>query len=257
MLNSSQIRFDFERIRSFYSGKIVVYDMEGPNFSCYKNLSWIRSVDAVVTVSSYTCRQLREAGFSNVFYIPHGVNTERFQPMKSEIEDDRFFIGRPSVHRMEYFTKLARNGFPVRLYGKKWHELPDADPMLKDSFSPFRQNINGRQLQERISAGRLFVNALQDHFVDLHTLVNMQVFFVAACGRGVLTEYVDEIAELFEPEKEILVYRTFEELLDKVRFCCQHPDFADAIGQAAYRRVVKEHSLRRRADDFVKLIRSL
>ena len=65
LVNSSRLAFDFRKVRQFFSGRIAVLDMEGPNFKGFQDPSWISMVDLVVTVSRYSARKLSER-FSNV-----------------------------------------------------------------------------------------------------------------------------------------------------------------------------------------------
>lgn len=262
IFNASKLRFDFQRVREFFRGRIVVYDMEGPNFPAFSAPEWIRHVDLVVTTSRFSCRQLQAAGYSNVTYLPHGVNPQRFHPTAAEENDSQFcreriFIGRPSPHRIECFEMLAKAGFPVTLYGKKWHALEGLSPELRGSLFPVRENVHGETLVRAVSGAKLFVNVQQDQFKDLHTLINMQVFIVSACRSCVLTEYIEELEEVLEPEREIAVYRNPDELCERVRFFHRNPNAAAAMAEAAYRRVLQEHTLEIRAREFLRFIREL
>ena len=62
------------------------------------------------------------------------------------------------------------------------------------------------------------------------------------CGGFLITGYQDELAEYYEPGKEIVCYETKEDLLDKVKYYLRHPAERDRIRQAGLRRALAEHT---------------
>ncbi len=261
IFNSSKPRFDFRKVREFFRGRIVVYDMEGPNFPAFDRADkWIQLVDLVVTTSRYSCRKLQTEGYSNVVYLPHGVNPRKFYPEEVSnpvFHRERIFIGRPSPHRIECFESLLNSDLPVTLYGKKWHAVPNLSPGQSAALFPLAENIYGDSLRQAVSGAALFINVQQDQFKDLHTLVNMQVFIVSACRTSLLTEYVEELEELFEPEREISIFRNPEELCEKARFLQKNPATARTMAEAAFQRTLRDHTLDHRAQAFRQLLDAL
>ncbi len=62
-------------------------------------------------------------------------------------------------------------------------------------------------------------------------------------GAFYLTEYLDEIAELYKIGKEIETYRSIPELVDKIKYYLENPDEAEAIRKAGRQRALKDHTL--------------
>jgi spore maturation protein CgeB len=60
------------------------------------------------------------------------------------------------------------------------------------------------------------------------------------------TGYTDELAEMFEPDREVIVYRNEHELLDKVRFYLCHPELAQKVREAGRQRALRDHTYHRR-----------
>lgn len=255
--NFSSLRFDFSRIRSFFKGKIVLYDMEGPNFKGYRDPSWLKDVDLVVTVSRVTAKNLVKQG-GNAVYIPHGVECKRFRRIDQLSAKDSIFrrkgifIGRPAPHRVELLEFLTENGCDLTLYGRKWQH----EKTLCLHQSPFRKNVTGETLLKAVSGADFAINILQDQFVELKTLINLQTFFYAAMGCPLLTEFVEELPECFEENKEMYFFRSKDELLEKTLMMQNDPDIARK-GQCARERVLKEHTLLHRAQLFNKYLQQL
>jgi spore maturation protein CgeB len=66
------------------------------------------------------------------------------------------------------------------------------------------------------------------------------------CGALLCTGFTDELADMFEPDREILVYRNQYELLDKVRFYLNHPAEAEIIRKAGRARALADHTYQNR-----------
>ena len=67
-----------------------------------------------------------------------------------------------------------------------------------------------------------------------------------------MTGYMDELAEHFEPDKEIITYRNMFELADKARYYLSHPNQAEKVRQAGYERALKDHTYQARFRNLFK-----
>jgi hypothetical protein len=73
-------------------------------------------------------------------------------------------------------------------------------------------------------------------------------------GALYLTNYSDELAEMFEPDKEVLVWRNRHELLEKARFYAEHPEAGDKIRAAGRKRALACHTYRHRFEQLFEKI---
>lgn len=77
-------------------------------------------------------------------------------------------------------------------------------------------------------------------------IVTLRVFDAAATGACVLTEPSSALSALFEPEVEVVTWRTLGELRQKTEYLINHPEKAAAIGARARQRVERDHRMRAR-----------
>jgi spore maturation protein CgeB len=84
--------------------------------------------------------------------------------------------------------------------------------------------------------------------------VHLREFEAPMSGALYCTGYSDELADCFEPDREVLVYRTNEEMLEKVSYYLAHPQEAETIRKAGRRRALNDHTYQRR---FEQLFSSL
>jgi spore maturation protein CgeB len=108
--------------------------------------------------------------------------------------------------------------------------------------------------RSRISLGFLEVYDNHDPSKPVIQHLHLREFEAPMSGALYCTGYTDELAEMFEPDQEVIIYRSQHELLDKVRFYLEHPDEAEKIRQAGKRRALSEHTYHIR---FEKLFKTL
>ena len=82
-------------------------------------------------------------------------------------------------------------------------------------------------------------------------IVTMRVFDVLASQRLILSPHTPALVELFEPDREIVTYRSLEELNAKIRYYLEHPSEALEIAERGYQRVVKEHQIVHRLETLI------
>ncbi len=149
-------------------------------------------------------------------------------------------------HQKAYHSaKLAEFDFHRKLFSRyptQFHS-PVTDAELINLYS-----------QSKISLGFLEVYKQHDPSEEITQHLHLREFEAPMCGAFYITGYSEELAEFFEPGKEIVVYRNIYELLDKVRFYLAHPDKAEEIRKAGYQRAIKEHTYHHRFNSLFQQI---
>ena len=99
--------------------------------------------------------------------------------------------------------------------------------------------------QSRLSLG--FATAGESHrSAQRLTHLRLREFEAPMSGALYLTEQQPELAEYFEPDKEVLTYANQDELLEKARYYLAHQEQAERIRRAAWRRARREHTWQHR-----------
>jgi spore maturation protein CgeB len=76
--------------------------------------------------------------------------------------------------------------------------------------------------------------------------LNQRVFDVPAARAFLLTDQKEQLPELFEPDREVVVYESPEEARAKALWHLERPDVRAGVAGRAWRRVQAEHSYRHR-----------
>lgn len=100
--------------------------------------------------------------------------------------------------------------------------------------------------ESHVSLG--FLEVFDNHNFAGKKLMHMHLRDFEAPMSGALycTDYSDEVAEMFEPDKEILACKSIYEKIDKIHFYTKNIVAADLIRQAGLKRAKAEHTYKKR-----------
>lgn len=100
----------------------------------------------------------------------------------------------------------------------------------------------GEGLHELLCDSKIVLNIIRSHFYGAETGVNLRIFEALAAGCFLLTDYCEEITELFAVGEEIEVFRNARELVDKVNFYLANPEKITEIAKHGHEKFLKSHT---------------
>lgn len=83
---------------------------------------------------------------------------------------------------------------------------------------------------------------------------NVRMFEVTGVGSVLLTDNKKNIKELFETDSEIVTYNNIEECVEKAKWLINNPSKAEEIAKAGQLRTLKDHTVKKRAEQLHNLI---
>lgn len=84
---------------------------------------------------------------------------------------------------------------------------------------------------------------------------NMRLFETTGVGACLITDWKENLADLFEPDEEVLTYRTAAECAEKVKYILEHEPERREIAEAGQRRALREHTFENRVAEVDKIVR--
>ncbi len=168
-------------------------------------------------------------------YLPHAANPHAAGPPREPRRQRMIFIANPTEHRREVVAGLSD---PIVLYGPGWE-----------------RHAVGRH---EVHAGRVSAAAVHGlyggHLAALNvrnelnvlTGLNQRNFDPYVSETPVVAETQADLADCFEPGREVLVYRDVEELNEIHRRLLAAPQEATKIGRAGRARMMAEHTYAQR-----------
>ena len=117
------------------------------------------------------------------------------------------FLGNPDKLRASFIQLLANNGIKIDVYGNYWNKFVIHKNIT--SHPP----VYGEEQWKTLRKYRVQLNLMRIHNLDSH---NMRTFEVPGIGGIQLAPYTNEHQLFFEPDKEIFLYTTLEECVNKI-----------------------------------------
>ncbi|MNY21625.1 Spore protein YkvP [compost metagenome] len=135
-----------------------------------------------------------------------------------------------------------------------WPQAPRSQSIPELSRS-LRPSVFGLAMFQTLQQSRLSFNSHID--LSPRSASNMRMFEATGVGSCLVTDWKENIHTLFEPDREVVTYRSVDECLEKVRWLLDHPAEREAIAKAGQARTLREHTIPHRARRFDEILRSL
>ena len=88
----------------------------------------------------------------------------------------------------------------------------------------------------------------------IQTGIPLRVFDIMGAGGFLLSNYQEEILELYEDEKDLVLYDSMEDAISKIDFYLRHDELRQKILLSGKRKTLKENSLQNRLEKILKIV---
>lgn len=196
--------------------------------------------------------------------------------------------------RISYVEEILQSNLPLIIYGileeDTWHVLKLKQStylvvklLEKLNFSKIHHNqhlkkiaqlkemptkttyssVIKKSIRNELLFGKKMLQEIVNHTIgfNLHGEVagdyaaNVRMFEVAGAGTLLVTDHKKNIKALYEPDMEILTYKSKEECIEKLKWAHEHPAEAREIAIAGQKRTLSQHSVEKRVDLLYEIIR--
>lgn len=207
------------------------------------------------TTKSFQVDHLRRTlGQDRVRFLHHGYSSLVHRPRMANVREadyvaDVLYVGNHSPYKERWLVEVARSLPDVRfmIVGSRWQEAgarmgPQAivvgHHILGDGYARLLQ-------QARIN---IALHSGPDPATGWQDLVSTRTFEIPACKGFMLHIDNPEVRTLYEPGTEIDVFRSPEELCEKIRYYLPQPELRREMIERAYVRCVPAYSYDARAE---------
>lgn len=83
---------------------------------------------------------------------------------------------------------------------------------------------------------------------------NMRMFEATGVGTCLITDWKDNLSELFEIDKEVVAYKSPEECFEKIEYLLKHEDIRENIAKAGQKRTLENYSMEKRMIEFSEFL---
>jgi len=163
---------------------------------------------------------------------------------------DVSFVGSLSlahVDRIELLERLCGNT-DAHVWGPGVEELPVDSFVRKRYHGP----AWGREMYQILFSSRMTLN----HHIGIAGPYanNMRLFEATGVETLLVTDWKDNLADMFEPGKEVITYRSTDECIEAVRFYLDHEEERKCIARAGQQRTLGDHTYQQRMGELVDIV---
>ena len=91
--------------------------------------------------------------------------------------------------------------------------------------------------------------------VSSNSASNMRLFEATGVGTCLLTDWKENLSELFEIDREVVTYKSVDECIEKAKWLLEHPQEREQIAKVGQARTLKDHTFAQRAVELDEIIR--
>ena len=246
-----------ERIRRESRCRSVCFFPDNPFGSSTPPLPFglIGAYDLFVAKDTYFEEELSTYGFRNVAALPHtydpaGLEAEFTEEELAPFRADVAFIGGHYDFRERFFSGLTDEGVDFKLWGPRWTAA--RDPWVRRRIV-LERPITAEEKAKVLRATRILVN-LQHGGGAIYWPDDKVIQYIGA-GACMAVNHKRDIGHIFEIGKEILTFRTREELQALVRrYLADEPARAE-IARRGRERARREHTAEVRFRQILEILK--
>jgi len=130
---------------------------------------------------------------------------------------------------------------------------PEQCRPVNPRLAPFlKPALFGLSMYQLVADSLLTLNIHADSSPDFAS--NMRLFEVTGAGSCLVTDWKQNLHELFEPDSEAVVFKTAEECVEKVKWLLDNRKAAEEISRAGQRRTLNNYTFVHRAGALAVLL---
>lgn len=192
--------------------------------------------------------------------VAQGTSLEIFSPSAGFTwRDDATSAVKSIVYRSAHALRAAGipaswiSAIPLAGGALRWQARP-VSPVNRRLKRFLRPPVFGLDMFQVIRDSRITLNIHADSSPRFAS--NMRLFETTGVGTCLVTDWRENLHELFEPDSEVVTYRSADECMEKVRWLLDNPEKREDIAMAGMRRTLREHTFEHRAAELDRIIRT-
>jgi len=185
----------------------------------------------------------KKEGMKNTFLLSLIADIENFKFLNLEKKYDVTFIGYQKGNRADFVRYLKNNGIKIRVFGWFWDKCLD----LKDIYFGIPNNQEMVKIINQTKINLCFTEGIGG---ILH--IKARVPEIISCKSFILTQYFSGYLDFFKNNKEIVMFKTKEDLLEKIKYYLENEEEREEIAERGYKKMVNKYSLNMKLKEFIE-----
>ena len=252
----ARLKFNFEALKSYYRGLVLLYDMNGPEWECYRDISWLNSIDFLFTASIVAQRKLKERNRDS-YYWEGSVDPNYYKKINYDANISQIyqstvsFASRPTPRRVDLISAIENSD--IKLWEKRWARVEECKNQRLRNCTFAKNRISDHDYVQIFNCCQIYVNILREALINPPNMISLVSYAAISCETCLVQEWVEEIDNSFENGKEILTFKNKDEFIELVQRYTRDKDAAKKIGEFGRKRILAEHTHTHRIKEMLKI----
>lgn len=231
--------------------------------------------DLVLSCVPSVCEYYKNNGFDS-YYMKFFFDSRLLERVKLNNGLHNFsFVGSLSSHNGLHNQRIAAvNKLVCNTSLKVWspdppehgkiYKLPQRQRILNGEFLEFWQAFNlgrrwqgsvfGLEMYQVLADSKITFNMHIDNVPDF--AANIRLWEATGVGTCLITDWKKNLKDLFEPDFEVVTYRSLEECVEKVNYLLRDERKRNEIAKAGQKKTLENYSSKIALDNFDKFLRN-
>ncbi|GAQ94589.1 spore maturation protein CgeB [Thermodesulfovibrio aggregans] len=230
-------------------------------------IPYVKTVDLFFTMSEGLVEKFKKYN-SNTFWLTQAFEPDFFKIKEITDNDikkyssDITFIGnlgsKPQyLPRRKALMKVLNERFNLKWWGPPLPKKIKTIPLI---FGKLGRAYGGEFVYNETFAkvcklSKIFLAF--DSMPHIRKSMSARMYTAVGCGAFYMCQYVQGIEEVLIPDKEIVTFNDYDEMIDKIRFYLPKEDLRKKISKAGQERVLREHTYEVRIKQMIEIIKNV
>ncbi len=227
--------------------------------------AYVKVSDIFFTMSDGLVDEFRKIN-PNSFWLTQGFEPSFFEVDEFTKDDikrfsaDVTFVGNLGskghyLARRGALEKVMDAGFNLKWWGPRIPRKLSTIPLIlgKLGRSYGGKFIWGEEYAKVAKLSKIFLAF--DSMPHIRKSMSARMYTAVGCGAFYMCLHVEGIEEVLVPDKEIVIFHSEDEMIDKIKFYLPKEDLRKKIAQAGQKRVLKEHTYEIRISEMLSIIK--
>lgn len=211
---------------------------------------YIKGLDIIFSSFPHYVKNFRNLGITS-YYLPLAFEPKILQHIDTSKKIyPASFVGSLSVahsERLNFFDSLTKE-INVDFWGPSYKKLEKYPNIVNN----YKGEAWGIGMFQQLAYSLITFNKHID--VAENYANNMRLFEATGSGSLLITDYKDNLSDLFEIGKEVVAYRNTDEAISLAKYYLNNPTEALEIALAGQKRTLKDHTYNQRMYDLSEIL---
>jgi spore maturation protein CgeB len=227
-------------------------------------IPYVRAADYFFTMSEGLVEEFRKFN-PNVYWLSQGFEPGFFEINSITPEDknlyssDVAFVGNLGseeryLDRRNCLQEIVKMDLQFKWWGPRLPRKISSIPLLlgKIGRTYGGKFVWGEDYAKVAQLSKIFIAF--DSSPDQRKSMSARMYTAVGCGAFYMCQYIDGIEDVLIPGKEIVTFRTGDEMRELIHYYLNHEEERRAIANAGMRRVWKDHTYDKRIKEMFSMI---